>query len=274
MAEITRNRTIRPSSRAESSRSYKIDTSNVTSNDTLIVNIDHESKPFKQFYKFSGSSVAGKNSISFRVNDFGTRIEISWSGAQPISNIQSSIIKKPFPKPEENVESKPKIKTSTHKQGLPPIADSKSKVLILGSMPGEESLSKQEYYAHPRNLFWKIIATITGSQLPESYSKKKELLLQSNIAIWDVCEVCIREGSLDSKIVDENPNDLETFLEKHPMINRIAFNGRKSSDLFDKYFIRKVDFNYFILPSSSPANAGISWGVKLAEWSKIIMYLH
>lgn len=84
MAEIIRNRTIRPSTRLEKSKSYRIDTKTVTSGDILVVNIDHESKPFRKTFKFNGSDVAHKNSISFRVNDFGTHIEISWSGANPI----------------------------------------------------------------------------------------------------------------------------------------------------------------------------------------------
>jgi hypothetical protein len=83
MTEIKRNRTIRPSSRLEKSKSYKIDTKSVSRDDILIVNIDHESKPFHRTYKFIGSDLAQKNSISFRVNDYGTHIDISWSGANP-----------------------------------------------------------------------------------------------------------------------------------------------------------------------------------------------
>lgn len=84
MAEIIRNRTIRPSSREEISKSYKIDTKKVTNGDTLTVNIDHESENFNKTFKFKGSDVSQKNSIHFIVNDFGDKIEISWTGAQPI----------------------------------------------------------------------------------------------------------------------------------------------------------------------------------------------
>lgn len=87
MGEIIRNRTIRPSSRLESSKNYKVDTKIVSRNDTLIVNIDHESKSFKKTYIFSGVDVAQKDSISFRVKDFGNSLDISWSGAQPKSQI-------------------------------------------------------------------------------------------------------------------------------------------------------------------------------------------
>ena len=84
MTEITRNRTIRPSSRLETSKNYKIDTKNVSKNDFLVVNIDHETKPFRKTYKFNGADVAHKDSISFRVAESGTSIDISWSGATPI----------------------------------------------------------------------------------------------------------------------------------------------------------------------------------------------
>lgn len=84
MTEIIRNRTIRPSTRLEKSKSYKIDTKNVSGSDTLVVNIDHETKSFRKTFRFKGSDVAHKDSISFRVNDFETHIDISWSGAQPI----------------------------------------------------------------------------------------------------------------------------------------------------------------------------------------------
>ena len=85
MAEIIRNRTIRPSTRLEKSKSYKIDTKKVSHNDILIVNIDHETKPFRKTYRFKGSEVAHKDSISFRVNDFGTSIDVSWGGVIPIA---------------------------------------------------------------------------------------------------------------------------------------------------------------------------------------------
>jgi len=83
MAEIVRNRTIRPSSRLVTSKSYKVDTKKVSRGDTLVVNINHESEPFRKTYIFNGAEIAHKNSISFRVSDYGTSIDISWSGVQP-----------------------------------------------------------------------------------------------------------------------------------------------------------------------------------------------
>src|SRR5579862_4228043 len=110
MANIIRNRTIRPYSRLGSSKSYKIDTKQVCRGDILIVNIDHENKPFHKTFKFDGAAVANKNSISFRVNDFGTSIEINWGGAQPIgnsSNIEQYTIPKPPIVRNDNKSAKP-----------------------------------------------------------------------------------------------------------------------------------------------------------------------
>src|SRR5579864_5343678 len=91
MTEIIRNRTIRPSSRLEKSKSYKIDTKQISRGEILVVNINYESKPFHKTYKFNGSDLASKDSISFRVNDFGTTIEIIWSGAQPIGTVAKNL---------------------------------------------------------------------------------------------------------------------------------------------------------------------------------------
>ena len=91
MSEIIRSRKIRPSSRLETSKGYKIDTKNVSSSDTLIVKIDHETKSFQKTYRFNGLDVSHKDSISFRVNDFGTHIDISWSGAKPIGTASSAM---------------------------------------------------------------------------------------------------------------------------------------------------------------------------------------
>lgn len=144
------------------------------------------------------------------------------------------------------------------KQGLPPLIHVNSTLLILGTMPGEQSLIRQEYYGHPRNLFWKLIAVVSGQREPQNYLEKVEMLKSGGIALWDVCGSCCRLGSLDSAIVDEIPNDLSVFLKEHDKIKTIAFNSRKAEVLFDTYFKRTSAYNYLSLPSSSPANAGVS----------------
>ena len=203
MAEIIRNRTIRPSSRLESSKSYKINTKDVNRFDTLIVHIDHETKPFQQKYSFEGRDVADCDSIHFRVREHGNQIDITWSGAQPIGGDSDTPQSQPrtqsvqrYSQPR-HIERLP-VSEKNFKQSLTPIGEKNAKVLILGTMPGEESLRLQEYYANPRNRFWKIIAAIFNEILPDHYEDRKKILLKHNIAIWDVAGSAEREGSLDS----------------------------------------------------------------------------
>ena len=151
-----------------------------------------------------------------------------------------------------------------------PISNPGTTVLILGTMPSEKSLEVGEYYGHPRNRFWKIIAAVTNNDLPLTYPAKKQLLLKSNIGLWDVVYQANREGSLDSAIKNETPNDLEPFIAKHPQLKTIGFNGKKAEQLFDKHFTRKPGIKYISLPSSSPANAGISFERICAVWQEIM----
>ena len=272
MTEIIRNRTIRPSSRLEKSKSYKIDTKQITRGDTLVVNIDHEGKPFHKTYKFNGADVANKDSISFRVNDFGTSIEISWSGAQPIgttSKIFKSTIK------QSTIKAKTDKVTTTKssidlKTSFDPISDSETCVLILGTMPGDKSIELNEYYGHSRNKFWKIISTITNFDLPLSYADKKSLLAKTKIGIWDVAHKANRKGSLDIAIQDEEPNDLNSFIAKHENLKIIGFNGTKAEALFNKYFTRHTGIKYISLPSTSPANTGIDFDDICKIWRQIL----
>jgi hypoxanthine-DNA glycosylase len=150
------------------------------------------------------------------------------------------------------------------------IADSNIEILILGSMPSDTSLLQQEYYAHPQNRFWKILAAITNNTLPQEYSEKIQLLKNNSIALWDVVHHAKRRGSMDSAIVEESPNDIETFLLHHLNCKTIAFNGKKSEALFDKYFVRKSHIHYISLPSSSPANAGITFEALCERWKMLL----
>lgn len=274
MTEITRNRTIRPSTRLEKSKSYKIDTKTVSWGDILVVNIDHETKPFCKSYKFNGSDIAHKDSISFRVNDYGTSIDISWSGATPIGTVgskatTSSTSPKPLTKKvADKVVSKP-ITTHT-KTSFDPISNVDTTILILGTMPGDKSLELGEYYGHSRNRFWKIISTITNNDLPLTYSDKKELLLKSKIGIWDVAHKANRKGSLDSAIEEEEPNDLDNFIARHKNLKVIGFNGTKSQALFAKYFDRQSDLKYISLPSTSPANTSIDFDNICKQWRQLL----
>ncbi len=270
MTDIIRNRTIRPSSRLETSKSYKIDTKNVSSGDTLIVNIDHETKSFQKTYRFRGSDVAHKDSISFRVNDYGTHIDISWSGAQSIGTTASAttvskpVVKQPAPTPAVKTTA-----TSHSKKSFAPIVWDNTEILILGTMPGDCSLELGEYYAHSRNRFWKIIAAITDDEVPTTYVEKKSLLRRCKIGLWDVAKAADRKGSLDADIFDAVPNDLDEFLRTYKNIKVVAFNGSKAMELFAINFQRQDKHRHVALRSSSPANTTINFEQICNDWRRI-----
>jgi hypoxanthine-DNA glycosylase len=150
---------------------------------------------------------------------------------------------------------------------FPYFIDSNTEVLILGTMPGAMSLEKQEYYAHPRNHFWKIFYTIFDSlPIPEDFEKKVELLQSNKIGLWDVLENCERKGSLDIHIKNQKENDFIALLEKFPAIKKIVFNGKQSHSFFIKKFGQIDGVTYFVMPSTSPANT-MSFENKLKIWS-------
>ena len=156
-----------------------------------------------------------------------------------------------------------------------PIIDDNSRVLILGSMPGPESLRKKQYYANPRNQFWKIIYRILSGcdEPPSDYRERIKFLKENGIALWDVLESCEREGANDSKIRNGKPNNFETRLRKSPNLKRIFFNGgeagrqmRKVNGLGPKLIEREP------LPSTSPANT-LPLSSKMNCWRKIKDFL-
>lgn len=157
-------------------------------------------------------------------------------------------------------------------QSFPPLVPENPKILILGTMPGQQSLERQQYYAHPRNLFWPMMSAICGEPLPEAYSDRIALLLRHQIALWDICNTCLREGSLDTAIRDEQPNDIRTLLTQYPGIQLLAFNGQKAATLFRKYF-KDIRLPIQVLASSSPAHAGKSRIEKEKEWLLLRSYL-
>ena len=162
-------------------------------------------------------------------------------------------------------------------RGLPPlIHHTVSRVLILGSMPSVESLAQQAYYAHPRNQFWQIMYLLFGIDKALSYRERCERLVANGIAVWDVLAECLRQGSLDSAIIPSSvvPNDIAQLLRRNPQINLIFFNGRKAEQMFKRHVAHKVatldsDIAYRCLPSTSPANAGLSLQEKLKHWRVI-----
>ncbi|KAF2079831.1 DNA-deoxyinosine glycosylase [Flavobacterium sharifuzzamanii] len=150
-----------------------------------------------------------------------------------------------------------------------PISSPTSKILILGTMPGTKSLELNQYYGHNQNNFWKFMFQILREEFSNDYEIRKNLLIKNNIALWDVLQFCERVGSLDSAIKNEIANDFENFLETHPQIESILFNGQKAAAFFKKYVHLKKEYKTFTLPSTSPANAGKTFQDKLNKWSII-----
>ncbi|SHM02068.1 DNA-deoxyinosine glycosylase [Flavobacterium chilense] len=150
-----------------------------------------------------------------------------------------------------------------------PISNSNANILILGTMPGIKSLELNQYYGHNQNNFWKFMFTIFKEDFSTDYETRKTLLQKNNVALWDVLQFCDRVGSLDSAIKNEIANDFETFLEEHPNITSILFNGQKAAAFFKKYVHLKKTYQLITLPSTSPANASQSFQSKLDEWQII-----
>lgn len=152
------------------------------------------------------------------------------------------------------------------KRSFPPIVDARAKVLVLGTLPGEESLRRQQYYAHPRNLFWPILCALFGAILPADYEERVAFARAQRIALWDVCASGAREASADASIRAETPNAIDWLLDAHPAIRTIAFNGTGARRLYDRHFPRRAGIRYLAMPSTSPAHARLDFAAKLARW--------
>lgn len=153
---------------------------------------------------------------------------------------------------------------------FPPLAWEAPRLLLLGSMPGIQSLQREQYYAHPQNQFWRILAAAFAQGLPNTYEEKRELLRRNRIALWDVLAHCEREGSLDSNIKNALPNDIPGFLDRFPSIKKIGFNGQQSFKYFERSFGALVDLPTVVLPSTSPAYT-IPFAQKLEPWRNFLL---
>jgi hypoxanthine-DNA glycosylase len=155
---------------------------------------------------------------------------------------------------------------------LAPIINDDSRALILGTMPSVISLQKQEYYANPRNQFWSIIDAIYQpsqfSKPNRNYEGKIDILKQKRVGIWDVLKVCERDGSGDPDIKNGVSNNFIEMLTVYPNIKAVFFNGKKAYQLFfklnDERSFKSIEF--ISLPSTSPANAGMSFKQKVESW--------
>jgi double-stranded uracil-DNA glycosylase len=160
---------------------------------------------------------------------------------------------------------------------FPPIADAKARILILGSMPGNASLAAGQYYAHAQNLFWHILAEVTGTAAAASYAARARALRSRGIALWDVLESCAREGSLDSAIDEAsiNANDFVSFFRAHPGIVQVFFNGAKAEASYRGHVLPDLapglgPRTYRRLPSTSPANASMTRAYKHRVWKQAL----
>jgi TDG/mug DNA glycosylase family protein len=144
-------------------------------------------------------------------------------------------------------------------------------------MPGRVSLRERQYYAHPQNAFWRIVGGIVGFDPAIPYPDRVALVQTAGIAVWDVLRSCNRESSLDSAIDASSavPNDFSTFLAEHPQIQRICFNGATAEALYLKHvrprLTAKPGVQHVRLPSTSPANASLSYAEKARAWHAIVL---
>ena len=157
--------------------------------------------------------------------------------------------------------------------GFMPVVGEKPRILILGSMPSVKSLEEVQYYAHPRNAFWRIQADLFGEEYTENYEERILRLKRHGIALWDSVRSCVRPGSLDSAITDVIPNDIPQLLRDNPSITHIFFNGRASESIFRKHHKQLAGFPNTLLPSTSPAAAMYTFEQKLEQWRCILDHL-
>lgn len=160
--------------------------------------------------------------------------------------------------------------------GFAQISDRNARLLILGSMPGRASLEAGQFYANPRNVFWRIMESILDIPAAAPYEQRAALLIANGVALWDVVKACMRSGSLDSDIVDSSivPNDFQSFFESHRGIEAVYFNGAKAERSYTKYVSpklsgRAVGIALHRLPSTSPAHASLSFDDKVERWRLI-----
>lgn len=205
-------------------------------------------------------------SIGFYISDYGTGITLEKlhtilkSGEIKIIN-ESNI--KTFPIiGKNNVNNKLKKDLC---RSFRPIIFNDSYILILGTMPGADSLITGEYYASSSNSFWKIIESIynDGNKFA-NYDEKIKCLKKNHISLWDVYSQCERDGSLDSSINNGILNDIDSFLSKHKSIKKIIFNGEKASSAY------LPTIEYHILPSTSNSNSYFSLANKIDQWKEAL----
>ena len=150
-----------------------------------------------------------------------------------------------------------------------PVFSSESRVLILGSFPSVKSRENEFYYGHPRNRFWPMLAVIFGVEVPLTIVEKKKMIFGHSLALWDVIRSCDISGSSDGSIRNAEINDIPSLISQS-RVERILCNGKMAYKLYERYAYPMTGIRAEAMPSTSPANAGISldrlveiWGEKI-----------
>lgn len=152
--------------------------------------------------------------------------------------------------------------------GFAPVVANAPKAIILGSMPSVVSLEKRQYYGFKHNRFWKIIAAYFNCEFL-TYEDKMQCILTHHLILWDVIASCEREGSLDAKIKNVALNDIEGLLKKYPTVKTVLCNGKKSYELYMRYFSH-LNLTCICLPSTSNANRTIKEEELCHLWEKAL----
>lgn len=153
-----------------------------------------------------------------------------------------------------------------------PIYDSRSRILVLGTMPSPKSREKRFYYGHPRNRFWPIMADLFGYAPFQSNEEKTAFLLAHHIALWDVFAACDIQGADDASIRNAVPNDLSLIFD-HAPVTAVFTNGKKAANAYRRNFGKKQAAPHIELPSTSPANCTVTYDTLLASYRVILDYL-
>ena len=160
-----------------------------------------------------------------------------------------------------------------------PIIGREPRILILGSMPGVLSLKATQYYANPRNAFWSIMAELFNINIEDNYQSRVEQVANLPLILWDTLKACHREGSLDSKILGQQieANNIPDLVKRYDEIRAIAFNGAASEKYFRQLVIENMpgnrDIELIKMPSTSPANASMSYQQKLTAWRRLLKFV-
>jgi TDG/mug DNA glycosylase family protein len=157
--------------------------------------------------------------------------------------------------------------------GFPPIAGTDARVLVLGSLPSRKSLETNQYYGHPQNAFWRIMGELFGAGREQPYEERIAILVTNRVAVWDVLKASVRPGSMDADIDlgAAVPNDFAAFLNQHPALELVCFNGKTAEKMFERLVAPVIEnrsnrLQYMAMPSTSPAFASMSFEQKLDQW--------